>query len=41
MADLDQRVTRLEQLADKLIKLAREHPLGRAILRKLDIGEEA
>ena len=41
MADLDQRVTRLEQLADRLIALAREHPLGRAILRKLDIGEEA
>lgn len=37
MADLDQRVTRLEQLADKLIRLAREHPVGRAILRKLDI----
>ena len=37
MADLDQRVSRLEEILDKLIAVAREHPVGRAILRRLDI----
>ena len=41
MADLEQRITRLETILDRLIAIAREHPLGRVILRKLDIGEEA
>ncbi len=37
MADLDERVTRLEQIVDKLISEAREHPLGRVLLRKLGL----
>lgn len=37
MADLDQRVSRLEEILDKLIAVAREHPVGRVILRRLDI----
>lgn len=35
--DIDERVRRLEDLAEKLIALARAHPVGRAILRKLGI----
>ena len=35
--DIDERVSRLEELADKMIALAREHPLGRVILRKLGL----
>lgn len=38
MADLDERITRLEDLADRLIALAREHPWGRALLRKLGLS---
>lgn len=37
LADVEERVTRLEELADKLIALAREHPVGRVLLRKLGI----
>lgn len=34
---LDARVRRLEQLAEQLEQLARQHPIGRAILRKLGL----
>ena len=37
MPDLNERVTRLETLAERLIELAREHPFGRVILRKLGL----
>lgn len=35
--DLDTRVARLEELVDKLVRAAREHPVGRMILRKLGL----
>ncbi|HEV2317340.1 MAG TPA: hypothetical protein VGV89_07185 [Thermoplasmata archaeon] len=34
---LDARLRRLEQLAEQLEQLARQHPIGRAILRKLGL----
>jgi hypothetical protein len=34
---IDERVERLEQLAARLIDLAGQHPVGRAILRKLGL----
>jgi hypothetical protein len=34
---LEDRVTRLEELLDKLIARARLHPVGRALLRQLGI----
>lgn len=34
---LEDRVTRLEDLLDKLIARAREHPFGRVLLRQLGI----
>jgi hypothetical protein len=34
---IDERVERLEQLANRLIDLAAQHPVGRVILRKLGI----
>jgi len=34
---VEQRLERLEQLTAKLIALAREHPVGRAILKRLGI----
>lgn len=37
MADLDQRVARLEEIVDKLITEARKHPFGRAILARLGL----
>jgi hypothetical protein len=37
MPTLDERVARLEELADKLIAKAREHPVGRILLRQLGI----
>lgn len=37
MPDVEERLNRLEELADRLIALAREHPVGRALLRKLGI----
>lgn len=36
--DLDERVARLEQLAERLIELARGHPMGRMVLRKLGLS---
>ena len=37
MADVDERLTRLEKLVEEIIALMRQYPVGRAILRKLDI----
>lgn len=34
---LDERVARLEEIADRLIGWAREHPFGRVILKRLGI----
>ena len=35
--DVEERVTRLEQLLEKVIAYARTTPLGRAILARLDL----
>lgn len=35
---VEERLDALEQLAGKLIVLAREHPVGRALLRKLGLS---
>lgn len=35
--DLDARIERLERAFDALIELARTHPAGRVLLRKLGI----
>jgi len=40
MADLDERVTRLEQLAERAIALLRQHPLGRLLISRLEMREE-
>lgn len=37
MADLEERVSRLEHLLDQLIAFARDHPAGRVVLRKLGL----
>ena len=37
MPDLEERVSRLETLLDRLVELARDHPMGRAVLRKLGL----
>jgi hypothetical protein len=35
----EERIDRLEQLADRLIALAREYPLGRRILARLGVDD--
>lgn len=35
--DLDQRVSRIEAFLEKLIAAAKKDPIGRVILRKLDL----
>lgn len=37
MADLDQRVARLEQILERAIAEGRKHPIGRLILGKLGL----